>query len=123
MKSGQVLVMLLVFMAMAITVTTAAVGLSISNSWSNNRLQTSHEALVIAESGAEDALLRLLRNPALSETYDLSDGDAQATITVSGTSPVTITSVGTVGNFQRTVVVTGNFVGVIFNISSWTQTF
>jgi hypothetical protein len=122
MKKGQTIVMLMVFMAIAITVTTAAVAISITNSQANLKIQTSSEALSVAESGMENALIRLLRDPTYTgETLPVSDG--LATITISGSSPVTITSVGTMGDYVRTVRVTGSFVGVIFNISSWTQVY
>lgn len=122
MKSGQTLVMLLVFMSMAITVTTASVAVSISNSYSNSRLHMSNQALAVAEAGMENALLRLLRDPLYSgETLPVGDG--VATIVTSGTNPVIITSTGQVGDFQRTVQVSGSFVGLIFNINSWNQLF
>jgi len=122
MKSGQTIVMLLVFMAIAITVTTASVFLSISNSQNSSRLQISNEALAVAESGMENALLRLLRDPSYTgETLPVGDGNA--TISLAGSSPVVITSVGRMGNYVRTVRVTGSFAGVIFNINSWTQVY
>jgi hypothetical protein len=120
MRKAQTIVMLLVFMSVAFTITTASVLLSISNSQSNTRLQASNEALAVAESGMENALLRLLRGPSYTgETLPVGDGEA--TISLTGTSPVVITSVGQIGDYTKTVRVTGSFVGVIFNISSWQQ--
>jgi len=120
-RPGQTLVMLLVFMAIAISTTTAATMLSISNAKSSLRLETSYEALSAAESGMEDALLQLLRDPSYNGGDTLQVGDGTATINVTGGNPLTITSIGSVGGYIRTVRVTGSFVGVIFNINSWTQ--
>lgn len=129
MKSGQTIVMLLVFMAVAITITTASVILSISNSQTNTRLQSSNEALAIAESGMENALIRLLRDPSYIGETNLPVGDGKVTINItnSGTCPVgqqnptLITSTGVLGSYTRTVQAFGCFAGVIFNISSWQQ--
>ncbi len=63
MKRGQALVILLVFMAIAVTVTTAAVVMMVVGSTAASKYERSQAAYATAESGAENALLRLLRDP------------------------------------------------------------
>jgi hypothetical protein len=122
MKSGQTLAMLLVFMSIAITVTTAAVFVSISNTQSSSKFADGFSAYDIAESGIENALLRLLRNPSYTgET--LTVGDGTATIIVSGTGPYTIVSSGQVGNFRRQITAVTNDTGGALTITSWIETF
>ena len=108
MKPGQTLVFLLVFMTIAITVTTAAVVLMIVNSQSANKFEQGLVAYDVAESGAENGLLRLLRDPAYAgETLPIGSGTA--TITVTGSGPYTILSTGVSGNFLRQVQVMAGF--------------
>jgi len=123
MKSGQVLVMLLVFMTVAITVTVASVALSIDSSRAVSKMEVSGMAASVAESGIENALLRLLRNPGFTgETLPVGDGTV--TITVTGTNPIIITSTGEAGGFVRRVRVTASYAGdadMILNIDSWQE--
>lgn len=118
-KKGQTLVILLVFMAMAITITTAAVVVIIVNSQTGSKWEQGESALVIAESGAENALIRLLRDPSYTgET--LTVGAGTATIVVTGVNP-TVDVTGTVGNFSRRVRVMGSYSGGVLTVSSWRE--
>ena len=117
---GQALVTLLIFMVIAITVTAAAVSLVVINSVSTSKTQQASLVYSVAESGAENGLLRLLRNPFYTgET--LSVGDGEAVITVTGTNPKIITSVGTIGNFKRTIEIQVDFTNNIMTIQSWKE--
>ena len=125
MKSGQTLVFLLVFMAMAITVTTAAVLVIISNSQAASKLEQSLSAYAVAESGAEEALLSLLRKTTYASTGSeaLTVGEGVATITVAGTNPKTILSQGVYNNFFRQVQVTAGYSGGILSVTSWQEVY
>ena len=120
MRQGQTLVILLVFITLAITVTTAAVVLIINNSQASARFEQGVVAHNIAESGAENALLQILRNPSYAgET--LTIGDGTATITVTGTSPKTVVSVGRLGNFSRQVQVTTDYMNGVMTVLTWQE--
>ena len=122
MKSGQTLVLLLVFMTIAITVTTAAVVMIIVSSRSASALEQSQAAYSVAESGAENALLRILRDPSYAgET--LTIGTGTATISATGADTKTILSVGSVGDFLRQVQVTASYIGGILTVTSWQEIF
>lgn len=119
-QSGQALVALLAFMATAVTLTTAATMVTVANVQSTSRYGLGQEALELAETGADNALLRLQRDPAYAgETLTLANGTA--TITVSGSSPKTITVVGKSGNFRRTVQVVAAVSGTVLTVTSWDE--
>lgn len=122
MKRGQSLVILLVFMAIAMTVTSAAVVMMIVGSTAASKYEQGQTAYATAESGAENALLRLLRDPNyVGET--LTIGSATATITVTGTNPKTVTSTGVSGGFTRQVRVVASDISGILTVISWSEVF
>lgn len=119
-NQGQTLVTLLVFMMIALMVISAAVVILIINATTTTKFQESLRALLVAESGAENAILRLLRNPSYAgETLSVDDGTA--TVAVVGASPIIVTSEGRVGNFLRKVQITANYSGNILSIVSWRE--
>ncbi len=121
-QSGQALAALLIFSAVAMVVLTATVAAAITSTQQVSSFDRSHEALYIAESGIENALYRFLRDPGYTgETLPVGGG--AATITVTGVDPVTITSVGVVGGFQRTIVVTAGYTNYVLSVTSWQEQF
>lgn len=121
-QSGQALVTLLFFMIIAITITSSAVVVIILNSQSASKVARTQEAFAAAESGAENALLRLLRDPNYSGEI-MPVNTSTATITVSGTSPITITSVGKSGEFLRTIQAQAEYSNNILTVNSWKEIF
>lgn len=120
MKSGQALVLLIVLMVVGLTITSAAVVYVIVNSRAATSFSRGEVAYGVAESGAENAILRLVRNPNYNgET--LTVGSGIATITVSGSSTKTIVSEGAVGDFRRKIQVTGSYINNIFTASNWAE--
>lgn len=120
-KKGQTLLMLLVFMIIGLTVTSASAVLLFLNSSSSQKIEGGTIAYTIAESGMENAILRLLRNPNYTgETLSLDGGSA--IITVTGSNPYTITSKGTKNNFSRTIQVEVDYNGSM-TINSWKEIF
>ncbi len=124
MKSGAVLVLLLVFTAIAITIITAATMLTISTTQSASRQDIGYTALAVAESGLEDALMRHLRNPGFTGTETLTVGTGVATINVSdGGGAFTFTSTGQINGFTRTVQAETQDSGGIMNVNAWREIF
>jgi hypothetical protein len=119
-KHGQALVVLLFYMVIAITITTTAVALSISNSMTTMQEEEGNHVLEVAESGAENAILRLLRNVNFTNET-ISAGDGIAAATVSGITTKTVISKGTIGTMSRIVQVTLTFHNGIMSIASWKQ--
>lgn len=119
-KSGQALVTLLVFSAVAIIIASAATVVTIINARSTGTFAQTESTLAIAEAGADNAILQILRNPNyVSETVNIGDGTA--TITASGTTTKTIISEGKIGNLRRKIEVTGTYNNTVFAISSWSE--
>lgn len=121
-SKGQALVTLLFYMLIAITVTTLAVSIVLSNSQAANALSQGQINYYIAESGAENALIRLLRNPAYTGESLAVDGGT-AVITVSGNNPYIINSTGTLGQFVRKIEVTVSYNNNIMTVNSWKEIF
>ena len=77
---------------------------------------------MVAETGAENTILRLIRDPGYTgEATPLSIGPGSATITLSGASPITITSTGVVGDMVREVQVEVTRVSGKLTVVSWKE--
>lgn len=121
-QQGQALVTLLFFVVLAITIISAAVAIVMANALSASRMQEGFSAYSIAESGAENALLRLDRNLNYTgETMTVDGGTA--TITATGTNPVTILSIGTANNAIKKIQVVVNINNGQLSIVSWKEVY
>lgn len=120
--AGQALITLLIFVIIALTLTAGAIALTITNSQAASGFDRGNQAYYVAESGAENAVLRLLRDPNYTgETLAVGQDNAQ--ISVSGTNPYTIVSTGRSGGFLRKVHVIVNFTNGVLTVTSWKEIF
>ncbi|MDQ5900763.1 MAG: hypothetical protein QG600_341 [Patescibacteria group bacterium] len=118
--SGQTLVLLLVFVVIAMLITTAVLTMTTINSGATDKVYQGTTALDIAESGAETAMIKIIRDPSYSgETVAIGNGEA--VITVTGSNPKIITSKGDLNNFSRRVEVTVDFTNNIATVTSWKE--
>lgn len=121
-QGGQALVTLLIFTAMAITITTTGAVLLITNLRGTTSTVASYDAYMVAESGVENALMQLLRNPNYSgETLTINNGTA--TITVEGDNPKIVTAVGRAHGFQRTVEAQVNDTLGMLEVLNWQEVY
>lgn len=123
MKKGQALVLILILMMVMLSVTTAAVVMVLTNSQNTSQAEIGGQALAAAESGAENALLLLLRDPAgyTGGTTDFFDG-SKATVSVPpGSYPKSIISTGIYGQFTRKVEINLNYSNNELVIISWKE--
>jgi len=124
-EAGQALVTLLIFVATALIVTAAAIAISIINIQSTSQFTQGQQAYDSAEAGAEDAILKLVRNSSFGTSYTLNVGNNLAKITVSPpgqASSKTIISEGVVNNFRRKIQVVGQFNSDgTFSVVSWNE--
>ena len=123
-ESGQALVMLLFFIMIGITITTAAIFISAGNSLSATNVNEGEIAKAMAETGAEKALLSVLRGNYVKEgttqeNVPLTGGEANITIT-STNGTATIDSEGTAGNYIKKVRVTVTKDGMM-EVTSWKE--
>ena len=121
--SGQALITLLFFTVIAITITSAAVIIIMVNSLSGAKLQQGSIAYEIAQTGAENAKLRLLRDPNYTgETLQVGNGNAEITVNKNG-SQYTIVSEGTIGNFIRQIQIDATYSNELLTINSQNEIF
>lgn len=116
-KKGQALVSLLMFVVVAMTVISTTITTVISNTRAASVEEQSVDAYYVAESGAENALMRLLRDPNYTgET--LAVGQNNAIVTVTGTR---ITSIGNVNNLTKKIQVDVSYNDNQMVITSWKE--
>jgi hypothetical protein len=118
---GQALVTLLIYILIIITISTAAVILLVTNTTAGTKLQEGTVAYYAAESGVENALLRVLRDPTYTGESNLQIGDATADIVVTPGSPTTIVSTGRAGTFIRKIRVVADYIDGYYTVSSWEE--
>ncbi len=125
-EKGQTLVALLFFIMIGMIVTIAATMILLTNSQAAQKLSQGEIVRQMAETGAENALLQLLRNEDyLGETLTSIGGIIGDDVEVSvSTDPATgqkaIFSTATSGNFMRRVEVTYT-VGDVLTPLSWKE--
>jgi Tfp pilus assembly protein PilX len=119
-QSGSVLITLLIFVVVSLIIVSAAVLLVVDSTVITTNQQVGTTAVSIAESGAENAMLRLLRNPSYTGEV-LTVGSGTATITVTGSAPITIRSIGRISDFERTVEVTAIRQSGVLTVTSWKE--
>jgi hypothetical protein len=120
-EDGQTIIALLIFMMLVIMLTTAAATITITNIRGNNALLSSQQALLHAESGAEDALKHLTTDPTYTGgTLSLPNGTV--TMNISGTTTKTIVATGQAGNSSRSVTVVADYTENTPTVTSWTET-
>lgn len=118
---GQTLIALLIFMVLAMAITITAATITIVNLQANTAYSHGEMALANAQTGAENAIMQLERNPNYGgETMTLESGNA--TITVSGTGTKSIVSIGKDANFSRTVTATVTDAANIITLINWVET-
>lgn len=121
-QSGQTLVALLAFMSLAITITSAATMVTMVNIQTTSKYTMGQEALSLAETAADNAVLRLIRNPsyAAGETLTLPNGTATI-VSITGSGTKTIVAEGKSGNFRRRVQVVVTQSNNVTTVTSWSE--
>jgi hypothetical protein len=101
-----------------IAITTAAAFIVTTNSLSSTTVSQGLATKQMAETGAEKALLQLLRNPNYKgETFSLDTGTVTAS--VSGTTTLTISSTAVNGNYVKRVEVKATYSNNVLTPISW----
>ncbi len=122
MMKGQALVALLSFIIIAITVISAAVIILITNILASGKVEQGIMAYSLAQSGGEDALLRLLRDPAYAgDTMTTPQGTITVSVTGTSPGPYTIYSSGKVGSFVRRIKTIASYANNTLTITEWKE--
>ena len=120
-RDGQALVGLLSFMAVGVIVISAAVVTTLVNTQTTSSYFLGERNFSFAESGAEDANLRLLRNPNFvnsTTTYSLFSPTVSVILGVSGASSKTIAITAQFDGLIRKFQATGSFSGTVYTPST-----
>ena len=131
-ETGQALITLIFFVVIATVVISAAVTVLFINNLSATTSEQGTLAYYIAESGAEDGYLRILRNPCYTTPTTtptpaplvVGSGTVSLSITNTGCASfpvnITITSIGTLNNISKKIVISAvyNTTGSI-SITTW----
>lgn len=109
--SGQALIALIFISAIGIMIASGAIILIYINSQSGLKVQEGNRAYQIAQSGAENALLRLLRNPDYTGDSNLVIGDGFVDVGISrvSTTNYIATASGRIGDFVRKVQIDAHY--------------
>lgn len=122
-NSGMALVTVIIFSAVGIIVIVAALALTSITSQSNLYFLQGQRALIIAEAGAENALIRLLRDPEYRHEV-LTIGNGTARIDVSSDSSTKVVRVeGRVGLASRRIEIVTVDTNGITTVDSWKEVF
>lgn len=121
MKKGQTVLMLLVISLILVTFVTTMVAMVFTIGRDTTTLGKGETALAIAESGTENAILRLLRNSNYTGETGLTIGGGQVEIAVTGTTTKTITTNVVFENVKRTVKADVAIVNGQLSVVSWSQ--
>lgn len=119
-ERGQALVTLLYIIMIGTAITSAVVIIMLVNIMGGGTMQQGELAYYAAESGIENALLNLLRNPSYSgETINLGSGSV--TTEVTSQNPLTIVATGKYYNTARKIQVQTVYNNNVLSISSWKE--
>ena len=113
------MVLLLIVMMVTIAVVSLSVALVTETVLANLRQERGELAQTIAESGAEEAVLRVLRDPTTQGSFALTVGEGSATVEIVGTTIKTIYSKGSVSGYERQVEVEVAIVEGQVEITKW----
>lgn len=119
-QNGQALITLLFFTIVSITIISTVAIVTLVQAKNTNAQAMSGATYFYAESGAEVALVRLLRDPTYSGG-NLSIDQASVTIQVTGVNPKVITAVATYLGIKRTISVDVDYSNNILRVLSWKE--
>lgn len=122
LEEGQTLVSLLVFSVVALAVTTTAISVTINTSQATQAVENRVYVQHAAQSGIENTLLRLLRDPTYGgETITIDDVIVETSIV--GSDPYIITATADNTRFSHTEEAVVTYTNNILTISSWTSSY
>jgi hypothetical protein len=116
-QKGNALITLLFFMAISLAIITGVVVVVLNNAISTSSVDQGTTAYYMAETGAENALLRLIRDPSYTGETMSIDGGSVVIVVNSGT----ITSAATFSNTIRKVQVQTSNTNNQLTVTSWKE--
>ncbi len=120
-QSGSILTALIVFVAIGLLITTSATVLLADQMLLGEKDARSASLIYTAESGAENAILRLLRDPSYTGEQLLTADGLTIDIEVQPGSPIVVTSRVETSNLTRSVQVELTRLNGVLEVQSWQQ--
>jgi len=119
-ERGQALITFLYIMIIGMTIASAASVIMLINLIGGGTMESGEIAYYIAESGIENAILNLLRNPSyMGENLVIGGGNVTTEIT--NQNPLTILATGRYNNIVRKIEVQTVYNNNVLTISSWKE--
>jgi flagellar basal body-associated protein FliL len=119
-EKGQTMIILIFFVMTALALTIAAIFMLTINAGSTTDLENGIALRQLADSGTENALIKLERDPSYSgETYITSN--TTITIIVTGSNAKTIITSAEINNLTRKVEVLVDYNNNILRVNSWKE--
>ena len=123
-RQGNILITVIIFMFIATLVITAAVVTILSSSTSVSKVEQGQMAYQAAESGMDEAVIQLLRNPGYTGSQtNIPTGQSTFNLTVSGGATKTIDSWGKYGAFIRHIQTTASYNVGALSVNPWQEVF
>lgn len=120
-SKGQVMITMLYIMVIGILVTTGAAFAMIGSMQSTTSYDVGMIAYAAAESGTENALLRLIRDPFYTGETFAVDAQSSVTVSVATSSGIVITSSGKAGTAVRQIETKIHYTGGMLIVDSWKE--
>lgn len=95
---------------------------SVANALESSSIQElGSSAFQAAESGIEYSVLRLMRDPSYTGGTIQVGANSSCVVTITGSSEITIQSIGTVGSVSRKIIATAHYTNLVLMIDSWKE--
>lgn len=119
-QRGQALITFLYIMVIGMTISSAAAVIILINLIGGGTMERGEIAYYVAESGIENAMINLLRNPSYTgETLNVGGGNV--TVEITNQNPLTILATGRYNNNVRKIEVQALYNNNVLTISSWKE--
>ena len=118
-SSGQALLTVIFIAVIGVLITTGALYALLNNINTATLKEVGTMTHSAAESGIENALIRLIRNPSYTGETMIFDDNRTVVVTVTGTSSQTITATATMGFVTQRVSVVIHYNEGVLMIDSW----
>jgi hypothetical protein len=121
-SSGQILTSVLVFMAFGLSIVALSATLTIISMQNTAKYSQSEQASIYAEAGAEEAVLRLIRDPSyIGGSFPVASGSVVSIQVVANGDDRVITSTATYNGFTKKVLAQVNLANSKVTLVSWKQ--
>lgn len=121
-ENGQTLITLLFIMVIGLTVTASAALIIIINASSASTLEQGTQTFYLGESGAEDSLLRIIRDPSYEGgSFTVDSKEISSRIVTGLNNSFEITSTGSASQNIRTIKVNTLYNNNVLEIESWKE--